>query len=185
MQHQRSQQQQPYRDRVHPRGKPRNLVRPDQAGTMPEMVASEEPIFDSPSTSVYRPPPPPPPLHIPYRAPNGRWIPRSPVMNSPQSPQIGIQGNGGGNSGPLFPQEQQLEFGSIGPVVVPTNGPIYAVGMRAPPPPPPVPAVVRAEQRLSSGGPLIGNKPSMPPNRSKRYLFTAQPFCFLCINYNI
>ncbi|XP_078181029.1 uncharacterized protein LOC144574826 isoform X2 [Carex rostrata] len=156
--HQQQQQQQ-YRDRVHPRNRTRNSFRPDQADTMPELLPTEE--------SIPPPPPSPPPLHMPYRVPNGRWPSRPPPM------ELVIHGNRGGNSGPPpFPQKQQVEFGSIGSVVLPSNGPGYPVGMRAPPPPPPpVPAVVQVGQRSSNGEPSIRGRPSMTPNRSRRPIF--------------
>ncbi|KAF3327374.1 Poly(A) RNA polymerase cid14 [Carex littledalei] len=155
-QRQQHQQQQQYRDRVHPRGKSRNSVRPDQVDNIPELVPAKETILDSPSTQVNQPPPPPPPppLHVPYQAPKERWVPR-PVMN-----------NRGGNSRPLFPQEQQVEFGSLGSVVLPTNGPNYPVGMRSPPRPS-VPAVVPDGRRSSNGEPSLGNRPYMAPNRRR------------------
>lgn len=91
--------------------------------------------------------------------------------------ELVINGNRGGNSGPLpFPQKQQVEFGSIGSVVLPANGPGYPVSMRAPPPPPPVPAVVQVGQRSSNGEPSIRGGPSMTPNKSRRYLSMTSPY---------
>lgn len=71
-------------------------------------------------------------------------------------------------------QEQQVEFGSLGSVVLPTNGPNYPVGMQSPPPPS-VPAVVPDGRRSSNGEPSLGNRPYMAPNR-RRYLSMTRPY---------